>query len=135
MVTDIKTIEEISMKKPNPVVDLLAIAYECIKASMVRARLLHVQNKRSLKKKQQEDCDVNIVDRENWKEPEQKERRSFRCPTDAKKWCEIHRTSGHDLEECGTYLNHKKKEDESVAPEPHRGNHCLANSDNDEQLK
>jgi hypothetical protein len=45
----------------------------------------------------------------------------FRHSADAKKWCEIHHTSGHDLEECRTYLDRKKKEDEPMAPEPRRG--------------
>jgi hypothetical protein len=58
----------------------------------------------------------------------------FRRPADAKKWCKIHRISGHDLEECRTYLDRKKKEDEPAAPEPRRGEHRRANSDNDEQL-
>jgi hypothetical protein len=45
----------------------------------------------------------------------------FRHSANAKKWCEIHHTSGHDLEECRTYLDRKKKEDEPMAPEPQRG--------------
>jgi hypothetical protein len=44
----------------------------------------------------------------------------------------IHRTSGHDLEECRTYIDYKKKE--PVTPEPHQGDHRRVNSDNDEQL-
>jgi hypothetical protein len=38
------------------------------------------------------------------------------------------------LEECRTYLDHKKKEDEPTAPEPCRGEHRRANFDNEEQL-
>jgi hypothetical protein len=58
----------------------------------------------------------------------------FRHPVDAKKWCEIHHRSGHNLEECKTYLDHKKKEDETAPPESRQGHHHRANSDNDEQL-
>jgi hypothetical protein len=37
MVIDIKTVEEIAMKKPMTVADLLAVADECIEASEARA--------------------------------------------------------------------------------------------------
>jgi hypothetical protein len=36
------------------------------------------------------------------------EKRPFRRPDDVEKWCEIHRTSGHDLEECKIFLDRKK---------------------------
>jgi hypothetical protein len=39
-VSDIKTVEEIIMKKPKTVVDLLAVADVCIEASEARAQLL-----------------------------------------------------------------------------------------------
>jgi hypothetical protein len=39
-VTDIQTIEEITMKKPKVMANLLAIADECIEASEVQAPLL-----------------------------------------------------------------------------------------------
>jgi fructose 1,6-bisphosphatase len=39
-VSDMKTMEEIAMKKPKTVADLLAVADVCIKASEARARLL-----------------------------------------------------------------------------------------------
>jgi hypothetical protein len=31
----------------------------------------------------------------------------FHGPDDVEKWYEIHRTSGHDLEECKTFLDRK----------------------------
>jgi hypothetical protein len=39
-VSDIKTVEEITMKKPRTVVDLLAVADVCIEASEAQARHL-----------------------------------------------------------------------------------------------
>jgi hypothetical protein len=39
-VSNIKTVEQIAMKKPKTVIDLLTVADVCIKASEVRARLL-----------------------------------------------------------------------------------------------
>jgi hypothetical protein len=39
-VSDIKTVEEIAMKKPKTVTDLLAVADICIEASKAQARLL-----------------------------------------------------------------------------------------------
>jgi hypothetical protein len=56
------------MKKLNMVADLLAVANVCIEASAVWARLLESQNKGPLKKKQQEDQEVNTADRENRKQ-------------------------------------------------------------------
>jgi hypothetical protein len=38
----------------------------------------------------------------------QKEKRHFHHPDDVEKWYEIHHTSGHDLEECKTFLDQKK---------------------------
>jgi hypothetical protein len=62
VVSDIKNVEEIAMKKPKTVVDLLAVADVCIEASEARARLLESQNKGPSKKKQQEDQEVNTAD-------------------------------------------------------------------------
>jgi hypothetical protein len=109
-VIDIKTVEEITMKKPKIMSDLLEVIDICIEASEARARLLDARNKGPTKKKQQEDREVNAIDRGNQKQPhaDQKERRLFRHPADAEKWCKIHRTIGHDLEECRTYLVCKK---------------------------
>jgi hypothetical protein len=58
----------------------------------------------------------------------------FRCPADAEKWCEIHCTAGHDIEECITYLDRKKMAEKPVAQEPWRGDHRQADPNNDEQL-
>jgi hypothetical protein len=44
-VSDIKTIEEIDLKKPKTVDDLLAVTDVCIEASEARARLLESQGK------------------------------------------------------------------------------------------
>jgi hypothetical protein len=67
--------------------------------------------------------------------PQQKERRSFRRPVDAEKWCEIHQAIGHNLEECRMYLDRKKMLDKLAAQEPRRRDHRrAANSDNNEQL-
>jgi hypothetical protein len=61
-VSDIKTVEEISMKKPKMVVDLLAVADTCIEASEARARLLESHGKGPSKKKQ-DDQEVNMTNR------------------------------------------------------------------------
>jgi hypothetical protein len=129
-------IVEIAMKKPKLVVDLLTVADVCIEA---RARLLDSQNKGPSKKKQQEDREVNTVDHGNrinhQQQPtEQKEKSLFRQPVDAKKWCGIHRTVGHDLEECKTFLDRKKMLEKPVAQEPHRGYHRWDDPDNDDQM-
>jgi hypothetical protein len=73
-------------------------------------------------KKKQDDWEVNTTDRgyrkdrgdrgyhENHQQhsSDQKEKRPFRRPDDTEKWCDIHCISGHDLEECKTFLNRKK---------------------------
>jgi hypothetical protein len=69
--------------------------------------------------RKKEDREVNTADRGDHKDrgdrgyrgkqsSEQKEKRPFRHPDEAEKWCKIHCTSGHDLEECKTFLNRKK---------------------------
>ncbi len=44
-VSDIKVVEEIAMKKPKMVVDLLIIADTCIEVSEARAQLLESRSK------------------------------------------------------------------------------------------
>jgi hypothetical protein len=61
----------------------------------------------------------------------------FRRPDDIEKWCKIHRTLGHDLEECKTFLDHKKMPPPAaqVAQEPRWGEHHQANPlDDSEQM-
>jgi hypothetical protein len=60
-VSDIKTVEEITMKKPRMVADLLAIADVCIEAFETRASLLELHGKGPSKKKQ-DDREVNTTD-------------------------------------------------------------------------
>jgi hypothetical protein len=94
------------------VVDLLTVADICNEDSEPRAHLLDSRNKGSTKKKKkkQEDREVNAVDHRNQKQQpaNQKEKILFYHFADAEKWCEICRIIGHDLEECKTYLDHKK---------------------------
>jgi hypothetical protein len=65
-VSDIKTAEEVDMKKPKTVVDLLAVADVCIKASEARAQLLESRGKGTSRKK--EEHEVNIANRSNRKD-------------------------------------------------------------------
>jgi hypothetical protein len=149
-VSNIKTMEEIAMKKPKMVVNLLAVADTCIEASEARARLLESRGMGPAKKKQ-DDQEVNMTGRGDCKDHgdrgycgnrqqqslDQKEKMPLRCPDDSKKWCEIHSTSGHDLEEFKTFLNCKKMPlpVAQVAQEPQRGKHCRVNPpDDDEQM-
>jgi hypothetical protein len=60
-VSDIKTVEEIAMKKPKTVVDLLAVPNVCIEAVEARAQLLESRGKGTSRNK--EDHEVNISDR------------------------------------------------------------------------
>jgi hypothetical protein len=65
-VSDIKTVEEIAMKKLKMVADLLVVADVCIEVSKARARLLKSRGKGTSGKK--EDHEVNIVDRDDRKD-------------------------------------------------------------------
>jgi hypothetical protein len=61
----------------------------------------------------------------------------FRRPDDVEKWCEIHHTSGHDLEECKTFLDRKKISPlaASAPQDARQGEHCWVNPpDEDEQM-
>jgi hypothetical protein len=60
-VSDIKTVEEIAMKKPKTVADLLAVADVCIEASEARARLLESCGKGPARRK--DDQEVNTAER------------------------------------------------------------------------
>jgi hypothetical protein len=60
-VNDIENVEDITMKKPKTVADLLAVTDVCIEASKAQARLLETQVKGTSRKK--EDCEVNTADR------------------------------------------------------------------------
>jgi hypothetical protein len=61
-VSDLKTVEEIAMKKPKTLADLLAVSDVCIEAFEARAWLLDSRGKGSSKKKQN-DREVNTTDR------------------------------------------------------------------------
>jgi hypothetical protein len=62
-------------------------------------------------------------------------KRQFHRPIDVEKWCEIHHTIRHDLEECKTFLNRKKMPPQApVAQEPHRGEHRRADLDNEDRM-
>jgi hypothetical protein len=98
-VSDIKTVEEIAMKKPKTMADLLAVANVCIEASEARARLLESCGKGASRKKQ-DDWEVNTTNRGGSRDHgyrgnhrqeslDQKENGPFHCPVDAEKWCKI----------------------------------------------
>jgi hypothetical protein len=144
-VSDIKIVEEIAMKKPKTVADLLAVADICIEASEARARLLESRGTGLSRK--MDDREVNTMERGDQKDhrghryhrkqsSDQKEKRPFRRPDGAKKWCEIHRTDGHDLEECKTFMDRKKMSPPAApAPQdPHRGEHHREISDRDKHI-
>jgi hypothetical protein len=111
-VSDIKTVEEIAMKKPKTVADLLIGTDVCIETSEARARLLESRGKGTSREK--DDCEVSKADRGDRKDrgdhryhdkqsSKQKEKGPFWHPDDMEKWFEIHRTTGHDLKECKTF--------------------------------
>jgi hypothetical protein len=58
----------------------------------------------------------------------------FYRPDDAQKWCEIHHTAGHDLEECKAFLDCKKMPTPQVVQEPRLGEHPWADTDNEDQM-
>jgi hypothetical protein len=65
-VRNIKTVEEITMKKPKTVVDLLTVTDVCIEASEAQSELLESRGKGPSKKK--DDYEVNTADRGNHKD-------------------------------------------------------------------
>jgi hypothetical protein len=91
-VSDVKTVEEIAMKKPKMVAELLTVADICIEAFEARAQLLESHGKGPSRKK--DDREVNTVQRGDQRDrggymyrgkqfSDQKERRPFQCPDDA----------------------------------------------------
>jgi hypothetical protein len=59
----------------------------------------------------------------------------FHHLANVEKWCKIHRTTGHGLEECKKFLDCKKMSLPAlVAQEPRRGEHRRANPDNEDQM-
>jgi hypothetical protein len=67
-------VEEIVMKKPKAVVDLLAVVDVCIEPSEAQARLLKSRGKGTLRKK--DDREVNITGRGDHKDRGDREYRS-----------------------------------------------------------
>jgi hypothetical protein len=65
-VSDIKTVDEIAMKKSKMVADLLTVTDVCIEASEARARLLESRGKGTSRKK--DDHEVNTADRGDHKD-------------------------------------------------------------------
>jgi hypothetical protein len=65
----------------------------------------------------------------------QKEKMPFLRSNDADKWCEIHRTTGHDREEYKTFLDQKKMSSPvAMAPqEARQGEHHRANPLDDDE--
>jgi hypothetical protein len=86
-VSDLKTVEEIAMKKPKMVADLLAVADVCIEASEAQARLFESRGKGPSRRR--DDREVNTAERGDQKNrggyhyrgkqySDQKEMRPFR---------------------------------------------------------
>jgi hypothetical protein len=93
-VSDLKTVEEIAMKKPKTVADLLTIANVCIEASEAQAQLLESRAKGPSRRR--DDRKVNTAEREDQKDrggyhyrrkqsSDQKEKRPFQRPDSVEK--------------------------------------------------
>jgi hypothetical protein len=65
-VSDIKTVEEIAMKKPKIVADMLAVTDVCTEAFEAWTRLLEYRGKETSMKK--DDHEVNTADRSGCKD-------------------------------------------------------------------
>jgi hypothetical protein len=93
-----------------------------------------------------EDLEVNTADqgdqkdrgghRYHGKQSSYQKKRPFRCPDDAERWCEIHRTNGHDLKECKIFLDHKRMPPPAVSAsqDPCRGEHRRELPDGNEHM-
>jgi hypothetical protein len=86
-------VEEIALKKPKTLADLLVVADICIEASEARAQLLESRGKRPSRKR--DDREVNTAEQGDQKDrgghwyhkkqsSDQKEKRPIRCPNGAK---------------------------------------------------
>jgi hypothetical protein len=73
-VSDIKTVEEIAMKKSKTVADLLAVIDVCIEAFEARARLLESYGKGLSRKK--DDQEVNTTDQGDHKDHDYRDKKS-----------------------------------------------------------
>jgi hypothetical protein len=87
-VSDIKTIDEITIKKPKTVADLLTVANVCIEASEARARLLESRRKGPSKKKQN-DREVNITDHGDCRDRGYRQNRQQQSTYQKEKDCSI----------------------------------------------
>jgi hypothetical protein len=138
-------VEEIAMKKPKTMTDLLTVADICIEASEARAQLLESRGKGISRKK--DDREVNTTEQGDQKDSrghwyhgkqfsDQKEKIPFRRSDDAEKWCEIHHTDVHDLQECKTFLNRKRMLPPATPTplDPRWGEHRREISDRDEHM-
>jgi hypothetical protein len=59
----------------------------------------------------------------------------YKRPDGVEKWCDIHWSGSHSLEECRIYQEQKKKDVKAAPaqPEPHRGEHRRADANGDEE--
>jgi hypothetical protein len=141
-VGDIKIVEEISIKSLKWWSICLQLLMFALKALRLNPVSLNHATRGPPRKKQQDNQEVNTADhgdhgnrRNRQQQPaKQKEKRLFRRHDDAEKWCEIHHTIWHNLEECKTFLDRMKMSAPQVVQEQRRGEHRWANTDNEDQM-